>query len=67
MTQPVGADVVKLLAAVSAEQSKVPEPVDQTGHERVTGTHRVHHLGGICRYPFVAVRTDRERAKRLRK
>jgi hypothetical protein len=27
-----------LVPTVPAEQRNVPEPVDQTGHERVTGT-----------------------------
>ena len=38
LTQYVRTDVAQLAAPVSAEHTKVPEPVDQTGHERVTGT-----------------------------
>jgi hypothetical protein len=64
LSQHVSTDVTQLLPAVPAEQRNVPERVDQTGHECVTGPHRVHHLGGICRDPLLAVRTNRERTKR---
>jgi hypothetical protein len=34
----VGIDIAHLVPTVPAEQRNVPELVDQTGHERVTGT-----------------------------
>jgi hypothetical protein len=37
-TQHLRTDVAQLAAPVPAEQRNVPELVDQTGHERVTGT-----------------------------
>jgi hypothetical protein len=38
LAQYVGTDIAHLVPTVPAEQRNVPEPVDQTGHERVTGT-----------------------------